>query len=107
MRPKDANATIDPSHQPTRKIESMSTLVAEMIVEAHDAEDTGAQADSAALEMARLIEVRTNPPPPPEPEPADDLELPLGRPRKSVAIVIGIVASLAAAFIAVALLSGR
>lgn len=112
---KDANDTIDPSHQPTRKIESMSTLVAEMIVEAYDTDATGERADAAAIEMARLIEVRSVPPPPPGPEaapaPSPDLdldELPAFRPRRrTVAIGVGIVASLIAAASVAAFLLAR
>ncbi len=111
---KDANDTIDPSHQPTRKIESMSTLVAEMIVEAYDTDATGARADAAAIEMARLIEVRSVPPPPgpeaaPDLDPDPDLdELPAFRPRRrTVAIGVGIVASLIAAASVAAFLLAR
>jgi len=67
---------IDPSHQPTRKVEAMSSLVAEMLVNGADAtspgvpaldvdraiasaEQSGAHADAAALDMARLIQVES------------------------------------------------
>lgn len=102
MSEKDANDTIDPSHQATRKIESMSTLVAEMIVDAYDTDDTGARADAAAMEMARLIEVRTGPPPPPDMEP--EAEIVPRRRGKLVAVALGVIA---AASVAAAILLGR
>lgn len=57
----------DFSQQPTRKIDSMSELAAETLLENEHAdalEDSGPQADAAALEISRLIEVRSVPPPP-------------------------------------------
>ena len=72
----------DISHQPTRKVEAMSTLAAQMLVNDADAtspgipaldvdraiasaESGGARDDAAALAMARLGEVRSVPPPAP------------------------------------------
>jgi len=55
----------DCSQLPTRKIDSMSELAAESVLERAEAiEDSGPQADAAALEISRLIEVRSVPPPP-------------------------------------------
>jgi hypothetical protein len=55
----------DFSQLPTRKIDSMSELAAESVLDRADAvEDSGPQADAAALEISRLIEVRSVPPPP-------------------------------------------
>lgn len=100
---KDANDTIDPSHHPTRKIESMSTLVAEMIVDQYDADESGARADAAAMEMARLIEVRTGPPPPPDMADVEP-ELPPFRGRRTkIALVVASV--IAAGSIAALLLA--
>lgn len=74
----------DLSHHPTRKVDSMSTLVAEMLLRDPDADATspglpaatGAALDPASdsdahdavgLDMARLIEVRSSAAPPPPP----------------------------------------
>jgi hypothetical protein len=59
----------DLSHQPTRKVDSMSSLVAEMLLRDPDADATspGLPAvnesdahDAVGLDMARLIEVRSS-----------------------------------------------
>ncbi len=63
MEPKKRGDDI--SLQPTRKIESMSELAAEALLEhAAPADESGPHADAAALEISRLIEVRSVPPPP-------------------------------------------
>lgn len=53
----------DLSLQATRKVDSMSTLAAESLLEQVDGVDSsGAYADAAAIEISRLIEVRSAPP---------------------------------------------
>jgi|GEM_PF-6066765 len=74
--PKRRTSDHDASRDPTRKVESMSSLVAELLVKQLDPDatspagiaavrpdpdgaGTGAHADAAAIEMARLIEVES------------------------------------------------
>lgn len=54
-----AEQTLDPSDHSTRKIESMSDLVAEMVLGAVDEDESSAaaMADAAALEAARSVSV--------------------------------------------------
>jgi hypothetical protein len=63
-----AEATLDPSDLSTRKVESMSDLVAEMVLGARDDDDessAAALADAAALEAARSVSFAPIAPAPP------------------------------------------
>lgn len=114
----------DISHQPTRKVEAMSALVAEMLVSDADATSPGipaldvdraiASAESggdrdvaAALAMARLGEVRSAPPPAPRgTSPAEESAAMHAFRRRSprvilvLALVATVIAVAAAAYLA-------
>ena len=71
-----AEDTFDPSHAATRRIESMSDIVAEMVLGACGEDESSPGADAAALEAARSIAIA---PPPPARSSASVLAAP--RPR--------------------------
>jgi hypothetical protein len=69
--PEEADEEVE---GPTRKVAAMTNLVAELLVHEQERatpvatelpEDTGAHADRAALDVARLITVADSPPEPP------------------------------------------
>lgn len=125
-RRKESGAPPDLSHHPTRKVDSMSSLVAEMLLRDPDADTTspglpavnasalGSENDSDAhdavgLDMARLIEVRSSSPPDALPDapwasPADDsADIRAFRTRTPRVVVAVAVLCVLAGFVAAAL----
>ena len=121
----------DLSHHPTRKVDSMSALVAEMVLRDPDADvtspglpavdaaavdldavDESAANDAAGLDMARLIEVRSSAVPSarrafPTSSAYDSDAIPAFRPRRGrVIVVIAVLCVVAVAAAALALSQG-
>jgi hypothetical protein len=118
-RPPPREDVADPAHAPTRKVESMSALVADILLREQDGgagrrprspsspgdAESDARADRAALDLARLIEVRADAPRPSQPPPRYEPAPP--PPRSRVPMVVGVVFALVALAALVALLATR